>query len=1065
MTTLLSLLAITPFAIAQADTIEPRLLQQPSIHGDTVVFGYGGDLWVSSTTDGAIARRLTSHPGLESRGRISPDGKWVAFTGQYDGGGNIYVIPIEGGEPRRVTFDAEPDNCVGWTPDGKIMYASAAGTPFLGRQANLYIVDPKGGVPTKTVLNEFAEGTFFSDGKTIAYNRVNSFAFNWRRYRGGTQGRVSIYNFQTNEYSELPSKREQSYFPMAVGRSIYYISDKTNGTLNLFKHDLEGNHESQLTKFSDADIKYPNTDGKSIVFQRDGYLYHYDLKTNQSKRLKPRILSENLLARPTLKNLTPNLSAISLSPSGARVVVEARGELFTLPAKNGETRNLTKSSGIRERHPQWSPDGKSIAYISDATGEYEIYTMPQAGGTPTQITSKTGNSWLTIEYSPNGKLLMATTAANDTVLVDLATKKITLLAHWEHWFGAGVQTDWSPDSKWIAYTMPQANLNGALYLYEVATGKSTKVTDGFYRDSSISFDLNGKYLYMVSSRTFQHSPGDFELSLKVGDTERVYMIALNKDVPNPYNLPSDEEGVAKVAPVPPPAGGVTVKIDFDGMSNRVYPLPLPNGNYPGIIGVNNGVLLASPGKLERLDLGAKAKVSVLEGAMGRLAFNPTRTKVAVLGAGVNIIELHPGATMAEGRVDSSGVEAVINPRDEWRQIFWDAWRWERDFFYDPKFGGVDWDAVGKRYAQYLQHVYSRQDLNYLLGLMLGELGTGHSYVSGGDFGPAARPNVVGHLGADYETLGGKVRFKKIYRGWAYDEERRGPLYDYSLGVKEGDYLLEIDGEKLDANTHPGQLMLNKVGRTVALLVNDKPTEIGARIVRVKPIASEIMVRYTEWLEDNTKKVAKLSNGRIGYMHIRNTATEGMIDFTRGYWGQSDKDAMLIDERWNGGGYIQPWFVDTLNRKIHAGIQRRAGADATDLVAIEGPMALLINGYAGSGGDFFPWTFRQTKVGPLIGKRTWGGLVGIQGNAPLVDGGGVTAPGFAIFDRATGEIIAENTGVAPDIDVDNRPDLVAKGQDPQLEKAVEYLLEQLKKWPGRPTRKGFPQVGKDGKIGN
>lgn len=1041
---------------------EMRLMRWPSIHGENVVFTYGSDLWLAKT-DGGYARRLTSHPGLESNARISPDGRTIAFTGSYEGNPDAYVMPIEGGEPKRLTFEPNNDNVIGWTKDGKVMVASTSGN-FLQNQQRLWLFNPEGGPAESTKVMEITQGAFLPDGKTLVYNRMGSYNFNWRRYRGGTQGRISFFDLDSNKYWELPSAREQSYFPMVAGNSVVYISDKNSGTLNFYRYDLGSKKETQLTRFNDADIKFPQTDGKKIVYERDGYLYTYELADGKITRLNPMLRSDHVTARPYLRKLASEISTISLSPSGNRIAVEARGELFSLPAKTGETRNFTSSQESRERFPAWSPDGTTIAYVSDATGRFEVYTQPQMGGTPAQLTNvdlKPSG----LEWSPDGKFLVFPTETNELYILDVATKKVTQIFKSRYGqFGGGGSFDVSPDSKWIAYIDQAKNGFGQINLYEVATGKLTMVTDGYYDDTAVTFDTAGKWLYFVSRRTFTPSFGDYEFSLKVQNAQRIYAIPLSKDTPSWAVSKGDEEPAGQTTP--PAQPDKTVKIDFDGLAERAIVLPLGNSNYPALIGLDNGLLYLEGGALKKLDLGSKEPQTILAGITGSLSLNASRSKLAYLTQGtLGIVPLQANQQVGGGRVDTSGVSTIVDPRQEWRQIFWEAWRWEKNHFYDPNMLSLNWVSIGKRYEEYLPHVATRADLNYVLGLLLGELGTGHSYVQGGDFGNTGTSIPVGQLGADYEVVGNNVRFKKIYRGANFDESRRGPLGEPGVDVRDGDYLLQIDGNTVDKNTNPNSLLVDKVGKTVILTVNSSPSLSGARKVRVRPIGNEGQVRYYEFVESNRKWVAKMSNGRIGYMHVPNTAFEGAVEFTRGYWSQTDKDALIVDERWNGGGYIQPWFVDTLARQIKAGIQiRNAKEDAFDAVAIEGPKVMLINGYAGSGGDFFPWMFKTQGVGKLIGTRTWGGLVGISGGAPLVDGGSVTAPEFSIYNRDTLEIIAENTGVAPDIEVDARPDLIAQGRDPQLEKAVEVLMEQLKNYKPKKPRTDIPKVGKDGRIG-
>ncbi len=1033
------------------------MLQTPAVYGDKVVFGYAGDLWITHTSPGSMATRLTSHPGAEGRPRISPDGKWIAFTGQYDGPANVYVMPIEGGEPRRLTY-GDVDACTGWTPDGKVTYITNSGN-FTNRQTRLYIVDPAGGLPVATKLTEASDGTWL-DKDTYVYNRLNSSGFNWRRYRGGSQGRVSIYNFAKNEYSELPTGREQNYYPIAVGRSVYFISDKKLGTLNLYRYDLDSKRESQLTQFNDADIRLPNSDGKTIVFQRDGYLWMYDIASGKNTKLSPRIYSDNLALRPALRSLGNAITGLTISPSGSRIAVEARGEIFSVPVKNGETRNITQSQGSRERNPNWSPDGKTISYMSDESGEYEIYSRPQMGGAAVQITNRPGFRIDTFAYAPDGKHIEIRALNNQIWLLELATKKLTKVVAADYGIGG---TDWSPDGKYLAYSSGGRNQFQSIYIYEVASGKTVHVTDGYFSDSDVAFDGNGKYLYVISGRTFGPSFGSFEFSLKVDAIQRIYVLPLSKETTNPLLPTVDEEpNGPKKPPVPP---SPVTKIDFDGLADRAIPLPLGNGNYSNLTAANDGVFYSTNGALFKFDLKSKQSTLIFQNLLGQFAFNAAKTKLAYNAAGVvGVVDVAPGGMLGAGRVDTSGVEAIIDPRQEFKQIFWETWRIQRDHFYDPTMGGQDWLAIGKHYAEYLPHISSRIDLFAIQGLLIGELGTGHEYLQPGDpWLPIPRNIPNAYLGVDYAVEGDNVKLAKIFRGLSFDESSRAPLNEPGENIKDGSYLLAIDGHKVDSHVNPQSLLVNKVGRTVMLTIADTAGGLGSRDVRVRPVGSEMNLRKVDFLEDNRKWVDKMSGGRIGYMYISDTQATGSIDFVRGYYSQTDRDAMIVDERWNGGGYIQPWFVDTLGRHIKAGIQNRTSKDASDAVAIEGPKAMLINGYAGSGGDFFPWMFKHEKLGPLIGKRTWGGLVGISGYYPLVDGGGVTSPSFAIYDRDTNDIIAENRGVDPDIDVDNRPDLVIAGHDPQLERALAYLEEQLKQHPPRKPRAEPVHVGEKGRV--
>jgi len=1052
-------LALAVVAHATQQTVpDVRLLRQPAIYGDTIVFVHAGDLWVTSTSGGAT-RRLTSHPGLEQRPKISPDGKWVAFTGQYDGNPDVYVIPIGGGEPKRLTYEPQPDVVMGWTPDGRVAYASTFGSSS-NRTPRLWTVAPTGGMPRGTVIDEISEGSFL-DNDTVVYNRFGSSNFNWRRYRGGTQGRVSIFNLKTNAYRELPAARDQYYWPMAVGRSVIYASDKKLATLNLYKYDLDSGKETQLTEFTDEDVRFPTTDGKKVAFEKDGQLFTLDLATKAVNSVKPIITAENLQARPVLKRLFTQISSMSLSPTGTRILVEARGDIFTLPTREGDTRNLTDTQGVRERFPAWSPDGKTIAYTRQNEYDPKLYIRPATGGDDILVPVVLPKNITGLDWSPDSKWIVVTTRAGVVTLVDPVAKVTKDVVRP---ILPGTTLDFSPDSKWIALTLAKTNGQGALYLYELASGKLTQVTEGYYNDFNVTFDQNGKYLYFLSDRTFQQIPnseGGYDLTIR-GAT-RPYILPLAADAGNPLTEPSEEEPTGDAPGKKDDNDGVT-KIDFDGLSSRAIPLPLEAGGYSGVVGVQDGVLIIGEDGIQKFDLDSRSVQPIMGPINANIAFNAKRTKMATYtGVSLRVADVRPGLPPSYGLVDLSDVTAVIDPRAEWREIFWESWRWTRDNYYDPNLRGLNWQAIGDRYAKYLPYVDHRTDLNEVLARMIAELGTGHSYVVPGDNGVSIPQIPTGLLGADYAVEDGKVKFAKIYRGDAADETRRGPLAEAGSAVKEGDFLMAIDGKPVDENHSPSSLLVNKVGKYVTLTLSKSGTRGDQKTIRVMPMPDESGLRYGEWVEANRRKVTELSGGRIGYLHVPNTGAEGANEFARGYRAATDKEALIVDERNNGGGNLPNFFVEALARQNTTRIQQRNGIDVPGNSAVPGPKVMLINQNAGSGGDMFPWLFRKAGIGPLIGTRTWGGLVGISVPAPLVDGGGVYAPEFSIYDPDTNQIIAENTGVEPDIDIDNRPDLVAQGRDPQLERAVEELLAKLKAMPAKAPRKDIPRVGDKGRI--
>lgn len=1057
-TALFTLIVILCGRAAAQPITEARLLRTPTIHDDTIVFVYAGDLWVAKTGLETAARRLTSHPGFESRPKISPDGRLVAFTGSYDGTPEIYLVLIEGGEPQRLTYDPNNESVLSWTPDGKIAYASTAGN-FTSLQQRLWYIDPKGGIPIWTPIAEVSDASFLPGERTLVYTRSTALNFNWRGYRGGKQGKISLYDFEKNTYNELAAGREQNYYPMAIGRSVYYISDKNHPTLNLYRYDLDSRRETQLTQYADADIRMPGTDGKSIVWERDGFLYVYNIASGKATRQSPRVLTEHLSVRPALKQLGGQVSSISISPSGVRVAAEARGEIFSIPVKAGDTRNMTQTSGARERFVRWSPDGQKIAYLSDVSGNWEVYTQPQLGGEVAQLTQAKGKiSFDELKWSPNGKFLELRSRSKDLYILNIETRELTKVL--KALFDIK-SSDWSPDSSWLAATVIGANRMASVYLYEVSTNRLTKATPGNYSDESVAFDLNGKYLYLLSTRTFTPIGGAF--GFKVESSQRIYVIPLAADTPNPLQDSSEERQNSS------PSGTNSdttieqkepqkMRIDIEGLAERAFPLPMPAAEYTTIVGAKNGVLYASrtagsPGvALAKFDFSSRQSQTIFQGSASQLSFNSSRTHLAVYGDGnLSVIEVRPGADLSTGRVETTGVTAIIDPRQEWRQIFWEVWRFQRDNFYDANMKGVDWNAVGRRYEQYLSFVGHRSDLNYVIGQMIGELGSSHSYVSGGDRGTTSPTVSVGQLGADYEVAGEFIRFKKIYYGQNFEESWRAPLGEPSFKVREGDYLLAIDGEPVNAKIHPNSLLLNKANKYVNLTINSQPTLEGSRRVRVRTVANEERLRYREWLGSSRQYVERVSGGRIGYIHVPDVLEGGIAEFARGFYSQTNKDAVVVDERWNVGGYTNHGLVDILNHKNAMRLQTRDGADRFDAYTIDGPKAMIINEYAGSGGDSFPYIFRKAGLGPLIGRRTLGALVALDDGLFTIDGGEVTSPQSAVYDPNTGKLIAENVGTIPDIEVDMRPDLVAQGQDPQLDAAIKHLMEQLQKTPPKPRK--------------
>jgi tricorn protease len=1049
--------SIASIALGQSLTDEVRLVRTPDIHGKQVVFTYASDLWVSDADTGET-RRLTSHAGMESYPKFSPDGKWIAFSGQYDGGLDVYIIPTTGGAPKRLTYEPVADFVEGWTNDGsKVAYTSGYGS-HTTRMDRLWYVGTDASLPERTDLAEVSDLSFSPDGTKIAYNRAESHIFNWRRYRGGTQGKISFWDFKTKSYSELPTGTEQNYFPMWIGDHVYYISDKNQNTLNLYKHNVASKKTEQITKFDDADIRWPETDGKSIVFERNLRLFVMDIATGQIRQLDPRITGDHLSMRPRYVNLSNQITGFELSPTGKRVMVAARGEVFSVPATNGDTRNVTDSDGVKEFNPQWSYDGEFVYYLTDRSGEIQLVRRPQMGGNETVINVPKSIKIADYRLSPDGEQAVISNIDFSVYVLNLKTGQTDLVFKDE---ASPRMAEWSPDGKWLVYAQTLPNLQSNVRLYNVAQKKAYQVTSGTFSDASPTFDGTGKYLYLVSGRDYASGIGLLGPHLEQGDIQRVYVLPLGKDAKDPFQRPGDEEPIQKAGgepqPIPAPAQGEVV-IDTEKMERRLLPLPFPVGSYPAVVGANNGVLVATNEGWVKFDMGARAVFPVLP-ALANISLNKDRTKLAYQGGStIGIIDIRPGNRFGDGAVALNRVGRIIDPAKEYKQMFWDVWRFQRDQFYDKNMLGLDWKAIGDKYADLLDNVGNRSDLDYIFGQLIGELGTGHAYVSPGPAPSDPMTPGAGLLGADYEAVGNKVKITKVYPGVDYVPDSRGPLGAIGVDVKDGDYLLEIDGEAVTAKSGVTQHLIGKVGRRVEIKVNSTTSLDGARTYHVYPAFSENNLRYETWVDERRQMVYKASNGRLGYMHVPDTSVSGIILFLRGFIADIDKEGFVVDERYNGGGFIPTFFIDYLAGQVSNVIAPRHGVDVGLKPSALGPKAMLVNGYAGSGGDLLPYLFRREKLGPLIGTRTWGGLVGIQGTYGLADGGGVTSPAFGIYDPVDGKWIAENTGVTPDVVVDDRPDLVAKGQDPQLSKAIDYLMGELKNRKKMAPRPAAPKVG-------
>jgi len=1077
-----------------------KLLRFADISKDKVVFAYAGDLWIASREGGA-ARRLTSHVGDELYPKFSPDGKWIAFTGEYDGNPDVYVISAEGGEPKRLTFHPGNDMVLGWTPDGKdILFRSDRFSAPPGRYTKLFLVSPQGGPARPLQVPRASLTTFSPDGTKIAYLETSQEFRTWKRYRGGWSLPIAIFDLKKNSYEELPKTAGMDLFPMWHGNIIYFISDR-DGVMNLFSYDLGSKQTKKLTDYKEYDIKWPSLGPDAIVYENGGVLYEFNLVSGKSRNLPIVVRAEDVETRPEFKSVAQSIGSYSLSPSAARALVESRGNIFTVPAEHGSVRALTTNhSGIHELNPAWSPDGKWIAYLSDKTGEFELYTRPQMGGEETHVTTDGGVYRYGPIWSPDSKKLLYWDKLHQLWFVSLDDKKPVLVDKSE--YGDINDGSWSPDSLWLTYSKPHRRGSSDVFLFSLGTKKITKVSAGFYSDNNPVFDDNGKYLYFISTRYFYPSVGQLDQRFNYYSTDGVFAVTLKADEASPFKPQSDEEKAAdekkddkkaadaksgekkseeqkdekkdekkeekKPEPVKP------IQIDLEGIGSRVAPAPISAGILGGLAARKDKFFyISTPQEARQFgtpDRGSKNVLHVydvtkredkvlLDGIDGYDLDKEGKKVIYKAGPVYGIAEATPGkAKVGDGKLNLSELQVKIDPREEWREVFHEAWRVERDFYWDPNMTGHNWKKIGERYEALLPWVAHRSDLNYIIGEMIAELSTSHTYVGGGD--QPTKPHVsVGMLGADFEPDGGYFRISKIYPGENWSDPTRSPLTEPGLKVKAGDYLIAVDGQEARSNQDVYSYFQDLAGKLVTLKINSKSTPEGAWEITVKPTAGEAGPRYLDWMDENRHKVLEATGGRIGYMHVPDTSFPGITAFDKQFTAQLDKDGIIVDERYNSGGQIPDFYTEKLRRELLSAIAPREGKDTPwPPVAIYGPKVMIVNELAGSGGDAFPWFFHRQKIGPIVGTRTWGGLVGISRSVPLHDGGNVTAPEFAFWSTDNGgEWIVENHGVDPDFVVSQRPDLVVAGHDPQLEKAIELAKEALKSYKGLPARPKYPSV--------
>ncbi len=1041
------LLFIIPLMLAYSLFSQPdaRILRFPSVWGEQVVFSYAGDLYTVNLK-GGIARKLTSDNGAETFSRFSPDGKWLAFTGQYDGNTEIYLIPSEGGEPKRLTITPAlerddlsdrmgPNNIVmSWTPDGKsIVYRSrkSSWNSFVGQ---LYKIGVTGGISVQLPLPSGGFHSWSGDGKLLAYNRVFREFRTWKYYKGGMADDVWIYNNETQKTENITNNNAQDIFPMWIGDEIYFISDR-DGIMNLFCYNTKSREISKITDFKEYDIKFPSHDKNGIVFENGGYLYYYDVKAKTSVKIPVTIANDKPVNNVVLKNASKNMQSYLLSSEGDKITVCARGEVFVVPATEGRTINLTQSSGSHDRSPCFSPDGKQVYYLSDASGEYEIYSCNADGsGKPNAITGGSDNYIFDIKLSPDGKKILFSNREMKLLCLDIATKKISEIARSKVWEIRNY--NWSPDSKWIVYCDKTSQVTmQQVFLYSVVTGRTIAVTDTWFSSDNPVFSIDGRFLLFTSERDFNPIYSQTEWNHAYQYMTRIYIVPLDPLCPIPFGPHHGELFNNQ-------SGSVT---DTVKIGQRAIDLPLPPGDYGNIFMTEYLVYYTSR---TASDPSPKARVFDMkekkETTLGDYQFKMSANgkKMLIYKDEKFYVIDRPDKEIKTEKPVIADFSVRIETEKEWEQIYYEAWRQMRDFFYDPGMHGTNWAAMRDKYASMLPWVRNRDDLNYLIGELIGELNVGHAYVGGGDKPELSRIN-TGMLGAEItKHSSGFFRIDNILEGRPWDKSLVSPLAQPGINAKEGDFIVEVDNKSTKDYIDIYELLINKADKQVDLTLSDNPSGTNPRKVTVIPIKQEYDLYYYNWIQNNIDYVNSKTNGKVGYIHIPDMGTEGLNEFVKYFYPQLGKEALIIDDRGNGGGNVSAMIIERLRREIAImGMSRNAPeGNSSPGEIMPGPLVLLVNNYSASDGDIFPYRFRFHKMGKIIGVRTWGGVVGIRNSLPFVDGAYLNRPEFAHYAADGSGWIIEGYGVDPDIIVDNDPALEFKGTDQQLDKAIEVILD-------------------------
>jgi len=1072
---------------------QTKLLRFPDIRGDKVVFTYGGDLWTAPST-GGTASHLTSHPGVELFGKFSPDGNWIAFTGQYDGDEQVYVIPTTGGEPRQLTFypargPLAPrwgwDNQVfGWSKDGKRIYFKSLRDSWTLPIARLYSVSVDGGPAEPLPMPTAGSGDFSPDGSQIVYSPQSRDFRSEKRYGGGQANQLFIFDLKSNAAKRITEGPRPTRDAMWIGDTIYYNSDR-DGHFNLYAYSLANGKTSEITSNRQYDVRWPSSDNDDqIVYELNGELQVYNIKNRKSTSISISVPDEGIARRPSRVSAANLIESASLSPKGERVLVSARGDIFSAPIEKGPTRNLTHSSGAHDKWPTWSPDGSQVAFISDMSGEEELYLQPQDGSRPAeQITHGGAAMRYAPEWAPDGKRIAFSDKDGKLYVLTLADRKIVEIA--DSIRGQIRDYAWSPRGNYLAFTLPNENPFSSVYIWSAGDNQRRRVTDEYFNSTNPAWDPQGNYLYFLSDREFQPQISNIEFNYATNRPTYIYAVTLRKDVKHPFPPESDEVTVAKQDDGPKPAASPTEKpaespspeaapkppanlvIDFDGIASRVARVPVGADNYFGLSAKTGHLLYVTGGSpyygrqsdrtntLKIYSIKDRKESTLAEDIRGYVLSDDGSKVLVFQGPGFNLYDATPVGDRTRKAVSTAGLYVDRVPSEEWNQIFNEVWRRYRDWFYVSNMHGYDWVALREQYKPLLKYVAHRSDLNYVISEMIAELTIQHAYIDGGDFQIPPRPR-SGLPGARFELdkQSGRYRISKIFNGENEEDLYRSPLTEVGVNASVGDYVLAIDGEELKGSDDPYRLLRNKADNPVQLTLNKTPTMQGARTVSYRPITDETNLIYLDWVNGNRDKVSKATNGRVGYLHIPDMGANGIREFIKWYYPQLNKEGLVVDVRANGGGNVSRMLIERLRRKL-LGLNYSRTNDAAstypDGVFI-GPMVALLDENSASDGDIFPSMFREAGLGPLIGKRSWGGVVGITNRGQLIDGGVVNVPESGLANK-NGQWIIEGYGVDPDIEVDNDPVSLINGKDPQLERAIAEVMAKLKqpvKLPGKPA---------------